>query len=241
MSAASRLAWVEPGQALPDPARALTEPNGLLAAGRDLSAHRLIEAYRRGIFPWFSDGQPVLWWSPDPRMVLELDRFKPTRSLLQTSRRVARSGRWSLRMNTAFAAVMRACAAPRDAEGGTWIVDEIVDAYTELHRRGGAHSVEVWNQEGSVVGGLSGVSIGRMFYGESMFTRESDASKYALFALVRLLQAEGFHMIDCQQSTDHLASLGARAISRASFLETLNDLIQRPAPDWSSLRIEAPQ
>jgi leucyl/phenylalanyl-tRNA--protein transferase len=174
-------------------------------------------------------------------MVLELDRFKPTRSLLQTSRRVARSGRWSLRMNTAFAAVMRACAAPRDAEGGTWIVDEIVDAYTELHRRGGAHSVEVWNQEGSLVGGLYGVSIGRMFYGESMFTRESDASKYALFALVRLLQAEGFHMIDCQQSTDHLASLGARAISRASFLETLNDLIQRPAPDWSSLRIEAPQ
>lgn len=206
-----------------------------------MSANRLIEAYRRGIFPWFSDGQPVLWWSPDPRMVLELARFKPSRSLLQTSRRVANSGRWTLRMNTAFAAVMRACAAPRDPDGGTWIVDEIVTAYTELHRLGMAQSIEVWNREGSLAGGLYGVSIGKMFYGESMFTRESDASKYALFALVRLLQAEGFHMIDCQQSTAHLASLGAHAVPRTGFLETLNDLIQRPAPDWSTLRIEAPQ
>jgi leucyl/phenylalanyl-tRNA--protein transferase len=241
MNEGRSLAWIEPGQPLPDPNDALTEPNGLLAAGRDLSASRLLEAYRRGVFPWFSEGQPVLWWSPDPRMVLELDRFKTSRSLLQTVRKVARSGKWRLSMNTAFEAVMRQCAAPRRRQDGTWIVDEIVAAYCELHRRGLAHSIEVWNGAGELVGGLYGVSIGRMFFGESMFTREPDASKYALFALVARLRSQGFHMIDCQQATSHLASLGAHQISRASFLETLTDLIQRPAPDWSASCIEAPE
>jgi leucyl/phenylalanyl-tRNA--protein transferase len=241
MNEGRSLVWIEPGQPLPDPNDALTEPNGLLAAGRDLSARRLLEAYRRGVFPWFSEGQPVLWWTPDPRMVLELDRFKASRSLLQTVRRVARSGAWRLSMNTAFEVVMRQCAAPRHRQDGTWIVDEIVRAYCALHRQGFAHSVEVWNGSGELVGGLYGVSIGRMFFGESMFTREPDASKYALFALVRRLRTLGFHMIDCQQATPHLASLGAHQISRASFLETLTDLIQRPAPDWSALCIEAPE
>jgi leucyl/phenylalanyl-tRNA--protein transferase len=241
MTPARPLPWIEPGQPLPDPKTALTEPNGLLAAGRDLSAARLFEAYTRGVFPWYSDGQPVLWWSPDPRMVLKLDSFRVSRSLRQTTRRVAGSGRWQLRMNTAFETVMRQCAAPRNRQAGSWIVDDIVIAYCGLHRRGLAHSVEVWNREGALVGGLYGVSIGRMFFGESMFAREADASKYALFALVRLLRGAGFHMIDCQQSTPHLASLGASEIPRASFLEMMTDLIQRPAPDWSALCIEAPQ
>jgi leucyl/phenylalanyl-tRNA--protein transferase len=241
MSSSPRLAWVEPGQALPDPAGALTDPNGLLAAGRDLSDERLLEAYTKGIFPWYSAEQPVLWWSPDPRMVLELDRFKASRSLIKTARRVQRSGSWTLKLNCAFERVMQACAAPRRAQSGTWIVDEMMAAYGALHRRGFAHSVEVRDQEDRLIGGLYGVAIGRMFYGESMFSRESDASKYALFALVRLLQPLGFRMIDCQQATAHLASLGGREISRNRFLETLSGLVRQSGPDWKALSIEDPE
>ncbi len=241
MTARRRLTWIEPGQPLPDPRQALAEPNGLLAAGRDLGASRLLESYRQGVFPWYSEGQPVLWWSPDPRMVLEPRQFKVSRSLLKTVRGQAQSGGWSLRLDSAFETVIRSCAAPRRQGPGTWISEDIVNAYCDLHQQGHAHSVEVWSREGELVGGLYGVSIGRMFYGESMFARARDASKVALFALVRALQALDFPMIDCQQSTRHLASLGAREIGRDRFLDAIDDLVRRPDPDWSALRIEIPQ
>lgn len=234
-----KLTWIEPDEPLPPLARALSLPNGLLAAGRDLSPHRLIEAYRRGIFPWFSKGQPVLWWSPDPRMVLALADFRVTRSFGKTLRRLRQEGRWTLRLDTAFERVMRECAAPRPGQDGTWITDEIRQAYVGLHRMGLAHSVETWC-DGVLIGGLYGVSLGRMFFGESMFAREADASKVALAGLVRLLQGCGFRMIDCQQDTSHLASLGARPIDRASFLSQVGELAAMPPPDWSSLTIELP-
>jgi len=233
------LSWVEPDQPLPSPIHALRDPNGLLAAGRDLGAERLQEAYRKGIFPWYSRGQPVLWWSPDPRMVLFLDEFKVSRSLTKTLRRLRREAVWTVRLDTAFAAVMRECAAPRPDQDGTWITREILAAYTELHRRGLAHSVEVWRDD-ALVGGLYGVSLGRMFYGESMFARVPDASKVALAALVSLLRDAGFRVIDCQQNTRHLASLGAREIDRDQFLQSVSQLTAQPAPDWRSLRIEIP-
>jgi leucyl/phenylalanyl-tRNA--protein transferase len=194
------LSWVEPDQPLPSPIHALRDPNGLLAAGRDLGAERLQEAYRKGIFPWYSRGQPVLWWSPDPRMVLFLDEFKVSRSLTKTLRRLRREAVWTVRLDTAFAAVMRECAAPRPDQDGTWITREILAAYTELHRRGLAHSVEVWRDD-ALVGGLYGVSLGRMFYGESMFARVPDASKVALAALVSLLRDAGFRRVVATPST----------------------------------------
>ena len=233
------LTWVEPHQHLPSPAMALREPNGLLAAGRDLSARRLLEAYRHGIFPWYSRGQPVLWWSPDPRMVLFLDEFKVSRSLTKTLRRLRRERPWQVKLDTAFERVMRECAAPRPDQDGTWISREIVAAYCGLHRLGRAHSVEIWRDD-DLIGGLYGVSIGRMFYGESMFAREPDASKVALAALVRLLHGAGFRVIDCQQNTRHLASLGAREIDREHFLDMVSQLTALPDPDWASLTIELP-
>jgi leucyl/phenylalanyl-tRNA--protein transferase len=233
------LAWVGAGEPLPDPARAWADPNGLLAAGADLSAARLLEAYRHGIFPWYTEGQPVLWWSPDPRMVLYLDEFKASRSLLQTVRRVRRNGRWRITLDACFERVMRECAMPREDQDGTWITREIAAAYGDLHRMGAAHSVEVWDGE-RLDGGLYGVSIGRMFFGESMFTRVPDASKVALFALARLLRVHGFRVIDCQQNTRHLASLGAREISRAAFLQQVAELVRQPGPDWRALSIELP-
>lgn len=235
------LPWIGDDEPLPDPRRAWREPNGLLAAGADLSPGRLLEAYARGIFPWYSDGQPVLWWSPDPRMVLYLDEFRLHRSLARTIRRncAATEPRWRVTHDQAFAEVMRACAEPRDAEGGTWITAQILAAYQGLHRLGNAHSVEVW--EGSrLVGGLYGVAIGRMFYGESMFARVADASKVALAALVATLRKLDFRVIDCQQNTRHLASLGAREISRETFLDEVAGLIRQPGPDWRTIRIELP-
>ncbi len=233
------LAWVGWRDPLPDAAQALREPNGLLAAGADLSAARLLEAYRHGIFPWYTQGEPVLWWSPDPRMVLYLDEFKASRSLRQTMRRARRDGHWRLSLDACFERTMHECALPREGRRGTWITPDIVAAYAELHLAGAAHSVEVWNDE-RLVGGLYGVSIGRMFFGESMFTRVPDASKLALAALVRLLRSNGFRMIDCQQDTRHLASLGARVIPRASFLQQVAELVRQPAPDWQALSIELP-
>lgn len=215
----------------------MREPNGLLAAGRDLSAQRLIEAYTRGIFPWFSDGQPVLWWSPDPRMVLFVDEFKVSRSLAKTLRRLRTEGRWRVTKDQAFERVMRACAAPRPDQDGTWITDAIVHAYCALHAQGLAHSVEVWS-DGDLIGGLYGVALGRMFYGESMFARETDASKVALAALVHTLQRHDFRVIDCQQNTGHLASLGAREIDRRTFLHEIAELTRRPAPDWTSIDVD---
>lgn len=219
--------WLEPGSPFPDVAFALTEEDGaagLLAAGGDLSPERLLDAYRHGIFPWFSEGQPILWWSTDPRMVLFTERFSVSHSLKKTLRKVHKSsltdGRWQIRFDSAFEEVMRACAEPRRDGTGTWISEDIVRGYCGLHRRGFAHSSEVWLDE-QLVGGAYGVCIGRMFYGESMFARVSDASKIALAYLVHFLNANGVEMIDCQQETSHLASLGASPIPRSEFIAHL--------------------
>lgn len=232
--------WIQPGEPLPDPERALREPNGLLAAGRDLGVARLTEAYRRGIFPWYSEGQPVLWWSPAPRMVLFVDEFVVSRSLRKTLRRLAREGRWRVTLDRAFERVMGECAGPRPGQDGTWITARMREAYAAMHRAGLAHSVEVWEGD-ALVGGLYGVSIGRMFFGESMFARRTDASKVALAALVRLLQRAGFRVIDCQQDTAHLASLGAREIDRKQFLQIVSLMTSMPAPDWPGLTVSLPE
>lgn len=225
--------WLETHSPFPDVSEALTmDAPGLLAAGADLSPQRLLAAYRRGIFPWFSEGQPILWWSTDPRMVLKTADFKVSDSLRKALRRVARSmaenGRWQIRFDSAFEQVMRACAAPRKDGPGTWISEEIIDGYTGLHALGYAHSSELW-LDGELVGGAYGVNIGRMFYGESMFARVTDGSKIALAFLVDFLRSEGVTMIDCQQETAHLASLGAAPISRAAFLQHLHNAIDKPA------------
>jgi len=204
--------------------RALREPNGLLAAGAYLSPDRLIDAYGHGIFPWFGEDDPVLWWSPDPRMVLFTTEVHVSRSL----RRTIRSGRMNVTLDSCFARVMEGCAAPRPGQDGTWITDEMVDAYVRLFDMGLAHSVETW-QDGALVGGLYGVALGRMFFGESMFSRVPDASKMALAALVTQIERWGYPVVDCQMSTSHLASLGAREIPRASFLREIRALVRQPA------------
>jgi len=220
--------WLDHNAPFPPLSRALAEPNGLLAAGGDLSAERLIDAYRHGIFPWYSENQPLLWWSPDPRMVLEPKALKISRSL---GKRLHKRD-YEVRIDSAFASVMHACAAPRDEQSGTWITRDMVAAYTELHRRGLAHSVETWI-DGELVGGLYGVALGRMFYGESMFTRATDASKIALAHLARQLERWQFGLIDCQMQTPHLASLGAREIPRALFIRQLKVLVNcEPPQPW---------
>jgi leucyl/phenylalanyl-tRNA--protein transferase len=217
------IAFLGPGDPFPPVAKALRSPNGLLCAGADLSPQRLIDAYSRGIFPWFSEGDPILWWSPDPRMVLFPDELKVSRSLRKT---VAR-GLYETRFDTAFAQVMTQCAAPREPGGGTWIVPGMVAAYVRLHELGHAHSVESW-KDGSLVGGLYGIHLGRVFFGESMFSRETDASKVALVKLVERLRALEVRVVDCQQATGHLASLGAREIPRRDFAQLLAESIQYP-------------
>ena len=229
--------WLETHTPFPDVSEALTmDAPGLLAAGADLSPERLLAAYRRGIFPWFSEGQPILWWSTDPRMVLKTAEFRVSDSLRKTLRRVERSmqqgGRWQVRFDSAFEAVMRACAAPRRDGPGTWISEDIIDGYTGLHALGYAHSSELW-LDGELVGGAYGVCIGRMFYGESMFARVTDGSKIALAYLVDFLRGQGVAMIDCQQETGHLASLGAAPVARAAFLAHLGEAIgQAPTEGW---------
>jgi len=203
--------------------RALRNPNGLLAAGGDLSPARLLQAYRHGVFPWFGEDEPILWWSPDPRMVLIPREFKISHSL----RKVLRQGKFEVRLDTAFADVMRSCAAPREGANGTWISEQMIAAYCELHRMGYAHSVESW-LDGELVGGLYGIALGRMFYGESMFSRKTDASKVALAQLCAQLARWDFGMIDCQMNTPHLASLGAGEIPRDEFIARLQDLINYP-------------
>jgi leucyl/phenylalanyl-tRNA--protein transferase len=200
--------------------QALTQPNGLLSAGGDLSAQRLLHAYRNGIFPWFSVGDPILWWSPDPRMVLFPSDFKLTASLRKTLKKL----KFEVRTDYAFEQIMRYCAAPRAGENGTWIAEEMINSYCELHRLGYAHSIEIWMQD-ELVGGLYGVAIGKMFFGESMFSRRTDGSKIAFAHMVRQLERWGFDMIDCQMYTPHLASLGAREIPRTEFITRLQDLI----------------
>jgi leucyl/phenylalanyl-tRNA--protein transferase len=203
---------------------ALSEPNGLLAIGGDLSPQRLLAAYARGAFPWYSAGEPILWWSPDPRMVLFPQELKITRSLAQR----LKHHDYVIRFDSAFREVMQACSAtPRLGQDGTWIVPEMVEAYCRMHELGHAHSVETW-MDGKLVGGLYGVAIGRMFYGESMFHHVTDASKIAFVHLVRYLQQHGFGMIDCQMKTSHLERFGAREIPRAEFALQLEELINMP-------------
>ena len=210
--------------------QALAEPTGLLARGGDLAVATLLDAYRHGIFPWFNPGEPILWWSPDPRMVLLPGEVRVTRSLAKR----LRNGGFELRVDTAFAEVMRGCAAPRADAAGTWISPAMIAAYTRLFEAGYAHSVETW-REGRLVGGLYGVAIGRMFYGESMFSREPDASKVALVRLARQLARWGFGLIDCQMETAHLASLGARTLPRADFVERVAEWVNLPhrSGPWS--------
>ena len=236
--------WLAPDMPFPDVSSALTEADGapgLLAAGNDLSSKRLLEAYQHGIFPWFSEGQPVLWWSTDPRMVLFTERFNISHSLRKTLKKVGHSmatdGRCQIRFDTAFEEVMHACAAPRRDGAGTWISGDIIRGYTDLHRQGYAHSSELW-LDGELVGGAYGVSIGKMFYGESMFARVTDASKIALAYLVHFLRQNGVELIDCQQETSHLASLGAVPISRREFLIRLQHAIKQPQiQDWHPIEL----
>ena len=204
--------WLGPRDPFPPVEFALRDPNGLLAAGGDLSPARLLDAYARGIFPWYSEGDPTLWWSPDPRMVLFLDELRVTRSL----RKTIRAGRFVVTLDAAFRAVMRGCAEPRHGQDGPWITTDVLDAYGALADLGYGHSVEAWAGN-ELVGGLYGVAIGRMFFGESMFARQTDASKVAFAHLVAQLRRWGFELIDCQMATAHLASLGAREIPRAQF------------------------
>jgi leucyl/phenylalanyl-tRNA--protein transferase len=227
--------WLEPDDEFPPVDAALIEPNGLLAAGAELTRQRLLAGYRRGIFPWFNDGDPVLWWSPDPRMVLFLDELHVSKSL----RKVLRAGTFEVTFDSAFAAVMNGCAAPRGGEPGTWITDDMTTAYADLHANGYGHSVEVW-QGGVLAGGLYGVAVGRMFFGESMFSRQSNASKVALAYTVRLLSQLHFGLIDCQMPTSHLASLGAREIPRHEFVSRVATLVDAPAgPDsWSGIILD---
>ena len=208
--------WLDANDAFPAVHTALREPNGLLCAGADLSPGRLLRAYSLGIFPWFNEGEPILWWSPNPRMVLVPAEMNISRSLGKTLRR----GTFEVRLDTAFGQVMRECAAPRDERGGTWISPQMQAVYGRLHELGHAHSVESW-RNGQLVGGLYGVALGRVFYGESMFCRETDASKVALAHLARYLEGAGFEMIDCQMTTSHLASLGGREIPRVEFARRL--------------------
>jgi leucyl/phenylalanyl-tRNA---protein transferase len=216
--------FLEPDEPFPPVDFALRDPNGLLAAGADLSPERLIDAYEQGIFPWFGDDDPLLWWSPDPRMVLPVSDLRVSRSL----RRVVRSGRFRVTLDAAFAEVMAACAEPRPDQEGTWITPEMTEAYSRLAALGFAHSVEAWVDE-TLAGGLYGVAIGRMFFGESMFTRVTDASKVAFVHLARQLERWGVPLIDCQMSTAHLASLGAREIPRADFVREVRRLVRQPA------------
>ncbi|HUF21747.1 MAG TPA: leucyl/phenylalanyl-tRNA--protein transferase [Burkholderiales bacterium] len=216
--------WIAPQEPFPPLSRALTEPNGLLAAGADLSVARLLEAYRLGIFPWYGEGEPILWWSPDPRMVLLPAEVRVSRSLAKVLRR----NPFHVTADTAFANVIEACRGPRTGQPGTWITTEMKDAYIRLHRAGYAHSIEVW-QGDELAGGLYGVAIGRAFFGESMFTRTTDASKVALVALARQLQRWAFGLIDCQMKTAHLESLGATEIPRDDFARRIAKLVDYPS------------
>ncbi|MGE4451628.1 leucyl/phenylalanyl-tRNA--protein transferase [Castellaniella sp.] len=259
------IAWVEDRDPLPDPARAPVPASGLAAAGLDLSPARLHEAYRKGLFPWYGPGEPVLWWSPDPRMVLRCEDFRVSRSLAKRVRQFDRPAgdgpapALRVTLNLAFPDVIARCArrgAPRIGLGaaragrdwaepgaaqgrdGTWITPDIMAVYTAWHRMGYAHSVETWIG-GRLAGGLYGVGLGRCFFGESMFSLAADASKVALAYLVRHLRARGTPWIDCQQETPHLASLGARPVARARFLEMLAAGRDAPAPAWGRGRLRA--
>ncbi|HRL21209.1 MAG TPA: leucyl/phenylalanyl-tRNA--protein transferase [Alcaligenes sp.] len=229
------LVWVAPDQPLPSPGQAT--PEGLVAAGLDLSVPRLLEAYSQGMFPWYSPGDPVLWWCPDPRMVLKVDQFRASHSLAKKLRQIQRRQHDTdppirVTCDLVFDQVIAHCAALR-AHAGTWISPDIQRVYGDLHRAGHAHSIETW-MDGQLAGGLYGVNLGRFFFGESMFALRTDASKIALAHLVDFLQEAGIQHIDCQQETQHLASLGARPIARADFLLALEQALPAAAPRWPS-------
>jgi leucyl/phenylalanyl-tRNA--protein transferase len=230
------IAWLEEEEEFPPCDQALEQVvglNGVLAASADVGLQRLIRAYEQGIFPWYSAGQPVLWWAPDPRMVLYLADFKWSRSLRKNRAQAAAEG-WQIRIDANFEGVIRACADNcRPGQNGTWITESIIEHYVALHRLGLAHSFETWHGT-TLLGGGYGISLGRMFYGESMFTRAPNASKLALGELVQFLRQHGFVMIDCQQKTPHLGSLGAREISRLQFLQEMQVLQQQPGlTNWA--------
>lgn len=229
------ITWLEPNTPLPPPESAQKKGSnfaGLVAAGRDLSATRLLEAYEQGIFPWFSDGQPVLWWSPDPRMVLQTAEFKLHRSLRKTLDKFIVTPNCEIKIDGNFRAVIRHCAqTSRKGQPGTWIVDDMIVAYDALHAAGFAHSVETWI-DGQLVGGLYCVSIGDTLFGESMFSLQTDASKIALAALVCFARAHGLAWIDCQQNTQHLASLGAREMPRSEFLKDVRVAAKNTTHTW---------
>jgi leucyl/phenylalanyl-tRNA--protein transferase len=229
------LPWLDPGDPFPDAALAWDSSQpapGLLAAGGALDVDSLHRAYSAAIFPWFSEGQPILWWSTDPRMVLFTDEFKLHRSLRKTLSRFIADPRCELRIDSAFDEVIQACSqAPREGQSGTWIVPQMVDAYEVFHRAGFAHSVETWI-DGHLAGGLYCVCIGQAVFGESMFTRVPDASKIALAGLVAFCRHHGIGVIDCQQNTQHLASLGAREIARAEFVAQVAQNAKKPSVPW---------
>jgi leucyl/phenylalanyl-tRNA--protein transferase len=219
------LTWLQRDDlSFPPLENAMHEPNGLLAAGGDLSPERLLAAYRHGCFPWYQDGQPVLWWSPDPRTVLYPEELHVSRSL----RKKLRQGIFNITFDRAFRDVIEGCAGPRSYTDGTWITTPMQNAYVKLHQLGVAHSVEVW-QDQQLVGGLYGLAMGRLFFGESMFSHTTDASKAGFVTLVERLRDWGFKMIDCQMPTQHLASFGARAIARQAFAETLAKYLDEPS------------
>ncbi len=224
--------WVDPRNNnfdFPDVSLALNEPDGLLAIGGDLKPQRLLAAYRRGIFPWYNEGQPILWWAPNPRAVLFPQRLRISRSLRKTLRKQP----FTVSIDQAFTDVIEACSHPRDyeAQPGTWITRDIKQAYQQLHKQGSAHSVECWHN-GQLAGGLYGVAIGQVFFGESMFTRCSDASKVAFVTLTQQLAHWGFGVIDCQIHSRHLESLGAETIHREQFTDLLNTFCEQPGPVW---------
>ena len=219
--------FLGPADPFPPVEQALDQPDGLLAAGGSLTTRRLIDAYRRGIFPWFNEGDPILWWSPDPRMVLRPSRLHVSHSLAKKLRK----GSFLVTVDRAFARVLDGCAAPRTGDSGTWLSLPMRRAYTALHQAGLAHSIEVW-MDGELAGGIYGVGIGRMFFGESMFTRRSDASKIAMARLATQLERWDCPLVDCQLETDHLLSLGAEHMPRRAFVAEVERLTQLGAPPW---------
>jgi leucyl/phenylalanyl-tRNA--protein transferase len=237
------LPWIAQGQALPPPVfawGASSPAPGLLAASGDLSSERLMEAYSQGIFPWFSNGQPVLWWSPDPRMVLMTQQFRLHRSLRKSLHRWSLTPGFELCFDRDFAQVIRRCASSsRNGQNDTWILPQMVEAYEDLHRSGFAHSSEVWVQ-GQLVAGLYFVSLGRAIFGESMFTTITDGSKMALASLVSVCLQHGIHTIDCQQNTGHMASLGAREMPRREFLLDMAQALGSPGLDWPEQSLNWP-
>ncbi len=229
----NQIPWLDPRTVeFPPLHKALRDPDGLLAAGGDLSPARLLAAYKHGIFPWYESGQPILWWSPDPRCVLVPSDIRITRSLAKR----LRHHDYEVRLNTCFAEVIEACSEPRSDRGGTWITSEMKAAYVDLHHLGYAHSIETFSNN-ELVGGLYGIGLGRMFFGESMFFKARDASKVAMAHLARLMQDHGALLIDCQVANDHLSSLGAKSIRRQAFTDVLalNNASTAPAMNWSTL------